>query len=408
MYKRIALLGAVAVAMAACSDQPTTPSGLRPGAAAANLSPDIAVAMSNYVAIGTSISMGWLDDGVLGQSQQVSWTRQLAERVGVPFALPLIQAPGCKPPFAWPLGSFRRIDGSSAIGPNNTCAANEAGVTLPTHNLAVENATAREALTATPETATQGRGPVTSRVLPSGMTQVTAMRSLNPTFVSVELGGNELLPAQAGVLAPGLTFTPFEVFAASYREIIDNVKATRAKAVLVSLRADLRKFPTIRTGPEIASQRAAFAAYNVTVNADCDASANYIFVRGKVITAVATGLGRKQFGLPPYDLSCADIPGTVDFVLTPADIEFLNALGARMSDEIERLAVENGYAHFALGVLYNGSKDDVPFDLTAYVTSAEPYGKWISLDGVHPSEAGHGVLARAAVVAIQQTYGTGN
>ncbi|MGH7639083.1 MAG: hypothetical protein ACREOK_15640, partial [Gemmatimonadaceae bacterium] len=113
--------------------------------------------------------------------------------------------------------------------------------------------------------------------------------------------------------------------------------------VLVSLRADLRKFPTIRTGPEIASQRAAFLAYNVTVNADCDAS-----------------------------------------------------------------AAENGYAHFALGVLYNGSKDDVPFDLNAYVTSAEPYGKWISLDGVHPSAEGHSVLARAAVVAIQQTYGTGN
>ena len=69
MYKRIALLGAAAVAMAACSDQPTTPSGLRTGGTAANLSPDIAVAMSNYVAIGTSISMGWLDDGVLGRSQ---------------------------------------------------------------------------------------------------------------------------------------------------------------------------------------------------------------------------------------------------------------------------------------------------------------------------------------------------
>lgn len=407
MYKRIAALGIAAVALAACSDHPTTP-GLRTGGTIASLSPDIAVDMSNYVAIGTSISMGWLDDGVVGRSQRVSWTSQLAERVGVHFTLPLIQEPGCKPPYASPLGIFRRTDGSSALAPNNTCAPNESGVTLPTHNLAVENATAREALTATPETATQGRGPVTSRVLPSGMTQVTAMRSLNPTFVSVELGGNELLPAQVGVLAPGLTFTPFDAFAASYRAIVDNVKATGAKAVLVSLRADLRKFPTIRTGPEIASQRVAFQAYNVTVNADCDASANYIFVRGKVITAVATGLGRAQFGLPPYDLSCADVPGTVDYVLTPGDINFLNALGERMSDEIERLAAENGYAHFALGVLYNRSKDDVPFDLNAYLTSSQPYGKWISLDGVHPSQDGHRVFATAAAVAIQQKYGTGN
>lgn len=39
--------------------------------------------------------------------------------------------------------------------------------------------------------------------------------------------------------------------------------------------------------------------------------------------------------------------------------------------------------------------------------SDSPYGKWISLDGVHPSADGHRVLARAARVEIQKTYGTG-
>ena len=70
---------------------------------------------------------------------------------------------------------------------------------------------------------------VTSRVLPAGMTQITAMRSLNPTFVSVELGGNELLPAQVGLLFPGVTFTPFATFQANYAQVIDNVKARFAE-----------------------------------------------------------------------------------------------------------------------------------------------------------------------------------
>ncbi|HXG71580.1 MAG TPA: SGNH/GDSL hydrolase family protein [Gemmatimonadaceae bacterium] len=401
---RVALFASIAI-FAACADGVGTP-----------VSPDVRTAtpfparasefMSNYVAIGTSVSMGWMDDGVFFGSQNRSWTSQLAEQAEVEFTVPGIQAPGCQPPLATPLASFRRVNGQSA-GSSAVCAANLAGTTLPAHNLAIENATTSEALNATPATASQGRGPVTSRVLPPGMTQMTAMASLKPTFVSVEFGGNEILPAQVGLLYPGVTFTPFPVFQANYSRIIDHVKSTGAKAVLVSIRTDLRKFPTIRTGPEIASQRAAFAAYNVAVSANCDASENYVFVRGKVLTAVITGITRAGYGLGPFELSCADVPGTLDYILTPADINYLNGLAEQTSDEIEARAAENGYAVFPLGVLYNKVKEDVPFELGAFLTSGSPYGKRISLDGVHPSADGHSVLARAARVAISKAYGTG-
>ena len=391
-------------ALLACSDGALSP--VASDARTQNLSSTARSYMANYVAIGTSISMGWADDGVVGGSQVNAWTKQLADQAKVDFTVPEIAAPGCQPPLAAPLSAFKRVDGTP-FGYPTTCAANAPGVTVPTHNLAVENATAAEALNATPATASQGRGPVTSRVLPAGFTQVTAMRALHPTFVSVEFGGNEILPAQVGLLYPGVTFTPLATFKANYSQIIDNVKATGAKAVLVSIRTDLRNFPTIRTGPEVASQRDAFAAYNVTVNADCDESPNFIFVRGKVITAVITGLARAQHSLSPYDLSCADVPGTVDYVLTPGDISVLNDLGEQMSDFIESTATENGYAFFAIGALYNESKRGVRFDLDRYLNSATPYGELISLDGVHPSADGQTILARAAKQAIQATYGRG-
>jgi len=406
MNPRHLMLLAVAstVALSACSDGKVSPlsADVDP---ALGLSPQAAAYMTRYVAIGTSVSMGWASDGVNVNSQNNAWPKQLAEMAGVGFTIPGIAEPGCPPPAASPLISFRRIDGSPATG-STVCSPNVPGVTLPTNDLAVENATAREALNATPETATQGRGPVTSRVLPSGMTQITAMKSLNPTFVSVEFGGNEILPAQVGLLFPGVTFTPFETFKANYDQIIDNVKATGAAALLVTLRTDLRNFPTIRTGPEIAAQRATFAAYNVTVNANCDASENFIFVRGKVLTAIATGAAFAAHGLGPFDLSCANVPGTVDYVLTPADIGFINNLASQMSDEIERLAAENGYATFSLGALYDKSKEDFPFDLEVMLKSDHPYGELISLDGVHASAKGQTVLARTARQAIQQAYGT--
>jgi lysophospholipase L1-like esterase len=397
------LLAASTLAIAACADDSGSPiDPLAPQSVAA--SRKLADLMTNYVAIGTSISMGWASDGVVWSSQNNAWTKQLADDIGVEYSVPGIGDPGCPPPLAGFLIGFSRVDHTSA-GSSTVCAANLPGVTLPTHNLAVENATAAEALNATPATASAGRGPVTSRVLPAGMTQVSTMRSLHPTFVSVEFGGNEILPAQVGLLYPGVTFTPLSVFESNYSQIIDNVKATGAKAVLVSIRTDLRNFPTIRTGSEIASQRAKFTAYNVSVAADCDESANFIFVRGKVLTAILTGAALGAHGVGPYVLSCADVPGTPDYVLTPGDIEFVNNLATQMSDFIEGKAAENGYAVFSLGSLYNESKQGVPFDLDTYLKSDQPYGELISLDGVHPSAQGQAVLAKAARKAIQHTYG---
>ncbi len=393
MNRRLALssLALVATTMVGCSDN----GGVQP-----NPRRDLA----NYVAIGTSVSMGWMSDGVLFSSQQQAWPNLLATAAGVSFDQPLIANPGCKPPFLEPLSSFKRIDQTSVATASTVCAPLIAGASSGSNNLAVENATAVEALNATPETATQGRGPVTSRVLPAGMTQITAMKAQIPTFVSVEFGGNEVLPAQVGVLAPNLTYTPFATFQAAYAKIIDSVRATTTKAVLVGLPTDIRKFPTIRTGAEIAAQRAAFTATNVTINANCDASPNFIFVRGKVLTAVATGMQRAAGGLGPFDLSCDDVPNTQDFILTPADITFINNLVAQMNGEIQAKATANDFAIFSLEALYATAKDGVPFNLQSFLGSATPYGPKISLDGVHPSAEGHRILANAAIAAINQRY----
>ncbi|MGH7709961.1 MAG: hypothetical protein ACREOG_01680, partial [Gemmatimonadaceae bacterium] len=64
-----------------------------------------------YVAIGTSVSQGWLSDGVLAAGQQASWPAQLARLAQRDMSLPLISGFGCKAPFAAPLITFSRISG---------------------------------------------------------------------------------------------------------------------------------------------------------------------------------------------------------------------------------------------------------------------------------------------------------
>jgi hypothetical protein len=163
------------------------------------------------------------------------------------------------------------------------------------------------------------------------------------------------------------------------------------------------KIPALRTGPEIASQRSAFALLNVSVNANCDASTNYISVL-KLTSALASGASRAAQLLGPFDLSCADGAGE-DGVLTTADITTLNSLAAQMNAFITTKATENGYATFSLGVLYDTVKDGVTFNLGNIFTSDTPWGPRMSLDAVHPSPAGNQILATAAKAAIVAKYG---
>jgi lysophospholipase L1-like esterase len=356
--------------------------------------------MNRYVAMGTSISMGVASDGVVSESQQAAWPAVLAASEGIEFGIPLIASPGCRAPLVAPLANLRRAD-NSLISDAPTCADNVPGYALPEQNVAISGARVEDATNTRPATA-GSNGPLYSRVLADGQTQVSAMRSMNPTFVSVEFGATDLLSALTGTRG---NITSFTSFSSNYTVIINNVRSGNTQALLVLLPTDLRDFPGIRTAAEVASQRAAFAARNVSVNANCDASTNFVSLQFKILPALVTGAVRAAGGLGPFDLSCADAAGA-DGILTEADMTALNALAAQMNALIADRAASNGYATFSLGVLYDTVKDGVPFNLTTMLTSNTPFGSMMSLDGVHPSAAGQAILATAAKSAIIQTYGS--
>jgi hypothetical protein len=155
------------------------------------------------------------------------------------------------------------------------------------------------------------------------------------------------------------------------------------------------------------ADRAAFlAAFNVDVNADCNGSQNLLVVAAIVPAAVANGLGRKAAGLGPGGLSCTEGPSTAqDRILTPAEVDAVNAAGVQMSDHIRTQAAARGYAYFELEALYGLPK--APFSVVTFMTSTAPYGPNISLDGIHPSAAGSAILAAAAAQAIDARYHMG-
>jgi len=397
----------IGIGLTGCSDVPqtTAPAKLSATSRITNR-PDANNSRNDerFVAIGTSVSMGWASNGVYDGSQRTSWPELLLFDNATGMSLPLIQSPGCASPIVAPLGAGLRLSGESIAG-STVCAPNDVGVVLPTQNVALAGALAVDALQTTPQTSPL---PWFGRVLPLGTTQLSAALAQNPTIVSVELGANEVLNATSGLVAPGLTIVPLPFFVAPYDAILNVLGASDVKVVLAGLPADGRNLPSLRRGDEIWADRFEFDALHVDVSSDCDGNQNYINVSIKSLNVAFEGAFRAGHGLPNAVFSCADVPGTQDLVLTPADMALLNGLLGQMTTHIQQQAAARGYAYFSLGALYDDpTLKSTPYSVIAQLTSPTPYGPFISLDGVHPTALGSATIAHAAAVAINVNYHDG-
>jgi hypothetical protein len=356
-----------------------------------------------FAAIGTSITMGWTSNGVYSASQRVSWPALLGFATRNEITQPLIESPGCTSPMVAPLADGKRLSGES-LSPSTVCAPNVAGITLPTQNVGIAGALAAEALMKPPEA--PGASPWYARVLAPGTTQLTAALSQQPTVVSVELGGNEVLGALTGLIVPGVTVVPLPFYVGPMEAILNAVGATGAKVVVFGLPAEGRNVPALRRADEIWANRLEFAALHVDVSPDCETSPNYINVSVKSLNAAFEGAFRFANGFPNATFSCADVPGTQDLVLTPADITVLNGMLAQMTAYVRAQATARGFAYASLAALFDfPDLKPATYSVVSHLTSSRPFGLYTSLDGVHPSAAGNVLLAIDAARALNATYG---
>ena len=377
-------------------------------------------AFATYVSIGTSLSMGYMSEGVYFGTQQTAWPALLAHQAFAnKFTEPLLQGPGCYSPLIPPLSlGFKRLSGASyptIVAQDQICAL-LGTTTLPTNNVAVDGATTYHALRITPESTvttplnvdSDQRKRLYKAVLAPGKSQVTSMMAQNPTLVSVELGANEALrTVTSGVVAPAgayrqadgtFTFYPTTLWQPQYDAIVDSIAKTGAKALLVSVPL-IPNIVGVYPGSDFYNDRAAFAAFGINVSADCNDNTNSIFAFGKVLVALGTNP-------KPVTLSCADTPNTPDFILTPADTTFVNGLIRSMNNHIASQASSHSWAFLELNAtLADFIARKTAFSLSRFLSCNSPFGQYISLDGVHPTADGQQAIANAAADALNATYG---
>ena len=376
-------------------------------------------AFAKYVSLGTSVSMGVMNDGVFYATQQTAWPALLAHQAfATSFTSPLLQGPGCYSPLIAPLSlGPKRLSGASYPGitaQDQVCAL-FANTVLPTNNVAVDGATTYHALRITPESTvatpttidSDQRKRLYKAVLAPGKSQVTSMMAQSPTLVSVELGSNEALrTVTSGILIPAaayrqpdntFTYYPTSLWQPQYDAIVDSVAKTGAKALLVSVPL-IPNIVGVYPGDDFYKDSVAFASFGINVSSDCNGNTNSIFAFAKVLTA----LGSPK----PNTFSCTDNPAAADFILTPTDTTFVNGLIRTMNSHIQQQASAHGWAYLELNsALAAFIARKTPFSLSRFLSCTRPFGQYIGLDGVHPTLDGQQAIANAAADVLNSTYG---
>ncbi len=387
------LLGGV-LAVGGCGDDQLVP----PEPAAGEL-------FARYVAIGNSITAGFQSGGINDSTQRQSYAALVAGGMGTEFQQPLFRKPGCPPPLV-DVFAGQRLGGGAA----DDCALRATPVPTRLNNVAVPGAATRDVVTNLGDDSRAN--PLTSLIL-GGRTQLEAAAEVQPTFVSVWIGNNDVL----GAARSGDTdrITPPETFAEQYAAMVDSLAALGLQgAVLIGV-ADVTLIPALSPGAAYleAEGRDAFPpTYDV---ADNCAPSDLGGVGDSTLVPFEYGFGvllEAANAGQAVTLDCV----AADSVLTVTEVAEVQAAVESFNRTIETAAEAWGWAFLNINPEFRDLKDlgfipifpvipDGPPE-AGVPRSEPPFGPLFSLDGIHPSAGGHTRIADLVIEAVNDRYGT--
>jgi len=395
-------VAAAALLAAACSDpvdivEPEAPSG--------------GAMFERYVALGNSLTAGYQSGGISDSTQRESYAYLMAtQSMETRFAYPALAAPGCPPPIA----NFQTQSRGPATGTpytGSTCGLRaQGGLTARLNNVAVPGATSFDPFA--PTTATSNT--LTTLIL-GGVSQVTKALALDPTFVSLWIGNNDVLAAGvSGVLTatPGISpgVTPPATFSTNFATIADSLALGEslqggvAIGVVNVMNAPIL-FPAgvLLAVPQFRAGFEQFAGGPVTILPNCTTSAS--LVSFQIAGAMRAGTHPRVLSCRKGDFAPSPLVGEV-YILDAEEQATLTAAVNAYNEAIQAKATALGWAYFdpnpALAQLRSGGAIPVAPNLADPVN---PFGTYISLDGVHPRRPAHVLVANGVIAAINAFYG---
>ena len=372
------------------------------------------------VAIGNSLTAGIQDGYWLGENAANSFpaliVQQMGKTVGTDnssdFVYPHIPAPG--------LGTKLSLLGFDA---NGTPLLNRESVfalpinsayDAPYDNLGVPGALAIDVITATDQSTSASNNLLFNVVLRNGAspnfggTQLEQAISLNPTFVMLWIGNNDILGAAlSGNTTPGLPTSPTniqQIFGAIFNGLKSALPEVKGAVANIP---DILSIPYITTVPSFVEVPGVGTVPLVIQKGDGSvgqATANdYILLPASSVIGDTSGTYGPQ-GVPVGLAPQAPLPNQL--VLDAAEVAQLrdaidsyNAIIADFAEQYDFALVD---ANQAMRDLASHGLEFGGVEFTAeFIT-----GGVFSLDGVHPNTIGYSIIANLFIEAINAKYGS--
>jgi hypothetical protein len=383
---------------------------------------------TKYVALGDSYGAGFSSGCLVARNQQFSYPSTLAKQFGVSeFQQPTVSDPGIPTCIG-----LKSLVPTVTFGPISTKTGAPTNVLLSRayDNLSVPGykiADISDTLT----------GGAADLVLRGKGTALTQALSLNPTFITLGIIGNDILTAGgAGFLMDGVTATPLAAFTAKYNAVAAALKASGRTGVFLGT-PDLHFIPLASTLPPVVldpttNKPLLVLGHTVPLlgprttstcsTAPCPLPAGTLVTLGANAPQAALG-GKSLLGVG-FGIPCAIAPlsqcgnplpdggfvppATVNIgvLLYPDEVAAIDQRIKDMNAVIKAAAEANGFKYFdfyafaqdfeANGRAYGGitiTKDFVTGGMFAYG------------EAVHMSNVGYSILADELIQFINSAYG---
>jgi len=378
MSNRILLRAAALLALvgaASCTDHSATVNGPRPSQGGGMF--------QSYVALGNSITAGYQSGGINDSTQQRSYAAMLAAQMGTRYAYASVAKPGCPPPIDNFINQTRVTPTGFPASTSSSCYLRSGTVAI-LNNVAVPGAT-----TFDPDA--PGGTPFSNlltQLILGGQDQVQRARAANPTFATVWIGNT---------------------FQANYDKLITDLTANVSlKGVLIGV-VNVTNAPILFSGrvlqnPQFVAAISQAAGKPITVDpTTCTATTNSL-ISFLIVGAIKSNQH-------PATIYCEKTPsppvGDI-FVLDSGELATLTAYITAVNTYISGKAQTIGFAYLNPNAALDSLKALGQITATGpnFTAPTAPFGKWISLDGVHPTSAAHQLITNYLIDAINAKYAT--
>ncbi|NIP81706.1 MAG: SGNH/GDSL hydrolase family protein [Gemmatimonadetes bacterium] len=370
------------------------------------IEPEGGALFARYVSLGNSITAGFQSGGINVDLQRQAYPVLLAERAGAPFGIPALARPGCPPPLVGPLTTER-------ISDETICALRIITSPPVVQNLAVPGADVSDVSDPI------GTGTTLNTLILGGRTQIQAMIDAEPSLVSVWIGANDVLSASLGG-EPAL-MTPLADFQEDYGAIVDGIQRTPAQeAILISVPNPMLAAPALQPGAYFwaLAQNPPPGLPTLAVSDNCApfTGTGTPNPGGAHLVSFLAVAAQIEAGADPVIVDCSEAtPGVLSLAEQAAIAQRVGEFNAY----IQQQADANDWIYVDFNTAYlqpvltepdNLRKCQLlptattPAEFAAAVQASCPvdlnpateqtfFGDYISFDGIHPSAAGHAVIA---------------